>query len=44
MAPQNESAKDMHAQLSAWELLVGLHKTGSERFWCAELITGYNAS
>lgn len=32
MAPQNESAKDMHAQLSAWELLVGLPNTGSERF------------
>lgn len=29
MAPQ-ESAKDMHAQLCACELLVGLPNTGSE--------------
>lgn len=32
MAPQNKSAKDMHAQLSAWELLLGLPNTGSEQF------------
>lgn len=32
MAPQNKSAKDMHAQLSAWELLLGLPYSGSERF------------
>lgn len=32
MAPQNQSAKDMHAQLSAWELLVGLPNTGTEQF------------
>lgn len=31
MAPENKSAKEMHAQLSAWELLVGLPNTGNEQ-------------